>query len=114
MAKTFKIVGEDMSDGYHTFDELYDHRCLLYVHLCLLNHALCTWRPDFEGWFVLYFHSLAGQISYHVPNKYLPLIEPIIQRKDNELWDGHTPAIVAERLQRISKAYLLDFSRESK
>ena len=24
--KIFKIVDGDMSDGYHTFDELYEHR----------------------------------------------------------------------------------------
>lgn len=29
--KAFKIVGNDLSDGYHTFDELYDHRCLLFL-----------------------------------------------------------------------------------
>ena len=108
MSKTFKIVDNDISDGYHTFDELYDHRCLLYVHLCLLNHNLCAWRPDFEGWFCLYFNSLAGQISYHVPNKYLPLIEPLIVRNDTEFYDGHTSANVVDRLKTLSKAYLLD------
>ena len=29
--KIFKIVNGDISDGYHTFDELYKHRCLLWI-----------------------------------------------------------------------------------
>lgn len=106
--KTFKIVGNDLSDGYHTFDELYDHRCLLYVSLCQLNYKLCSWRPDFEGWFVLYFQTHAGQISYHVPNKYLPLIEGLIERRDDEKWDGHMSANVLWRLESVCRQFHKD------
>ena len=48
--KTFKIVNGDMSDGYHTFDELYEHRCLLFIVLCLQNKSRAFWRPHYEGW----------------------------------------------------------------
>lgn len=37
MSKKFQIEGGDISDGYHTFDELYEHRCLLFIRLCLLQ-----------------------------------------------------------------------------
>lgn len=100
MGKTFKIVGSDMSDGYHTFDELYEHRCLLFVRLCALLPATAAWRPDFEGWFCLYLELPSGQISYHVPNKYLPLVEGRVLRRDDYAWDGHTGAQVIERLQK--------------
>lgn len=107
MSKKFEIKDGDISDGYHTFDELYDHRCLLYVHICQINHKICSWRPDFEGWFVLYLNSFAGQISYHVPNKYLPLVEPIIPRNDNEFFDGHKSPDVLRRLEQIAKYHAL-------
>lgn len=42
MSKTFKIQNNDISDGYHTFDELYEHRVLLYLNLCLHN-------PDYDA-----------------------------------------------------------------
>lgn len=47
--KIFKIVDGDMSDGYHTFDELYEHRCLLFINLCLYRADEAYWRPHFEN-----------------------------------------------------------------
>lgn len=102
MSKKFEIKDNDLSDGYHTFDELYEHRCLIYINLCLHNKELCSWRPDFDGWFVLYYNSSVGQISYHVNERYLYLIKDKIQRKDDWVWDGHTSNIVVERLQQLA------------
>ncbi len=67
--------GVDVSDGYHTFGELYDHRCALWIALCraevdLQNMARdagaivgkddAPWRSkfhsdgsSFDGWFVV-------------------------------------------------------------
>lgn len=99
--KTFKIVNGDMSDGYHTFDELYEHRCALYVLLCLQAPEYCFWRPDFEGWFVLYIDIPIpgiGQISYHIPNGMFYLIENKIKQDDDHKWDGHKSKDVVNRL----------------
>lgn len=103
MAKTFKIIGNDISDGYHTFAELYDHRCLLYLNWCLETPNACSWRPDFEGWFLLYRETSAGQISYHLPNTLLPLIEGKIEHDDDAKWDGHSSQDVANRLMERAK-----------
>lgn len=102
MEKTFKIVGNDISDGYHTFEELYDHRCLLFLNLCLKDLGNCFWKPDFEGWFCLYWESPQGQISYHLPNKLLPLVEKDIRRDDNHQWDGHKGCDVLSRLRSLA------------
>jgi hypothetical protein len=102
MSKTYKIIGNDISDGYHTFDELYEHRCLLFVNLCLANRRSCYWKPDYDGWFSLYWESPEGQISYHVPNKFLDLVEGKIVRNWNVEFDGHTSADVASRLIRLA------------
>jgi hypothetical protein len=98
VSKTFKIVGNDISDGYHTFSELYDHRCLLFINLCLMQPDYCAWKHDYEGWFCLYLETQAGQVSYHCPDKYLPLIKDIIHEDPSYLWDGHTSVDVLKRL----------------
>lgn len=98
MSKTFKIVKGDMSDGYHTFDELYEHRCLLFIQLCLMQPESSAWRLDYEGWFCLYTYMPKGQISYHCPVKYLDLVKEKIQMKNDIIFDGHTSADVIKRL----------------
>ena len=56
--KTFKIVNGDISDGYHTFEELYEHRCALFVAL-LIKSPDISWYSlkhsdgsDWPGWFI--------------------------------------------------------------
>lgn len=103
--KTFKIVSNDISDGYHTFDELYEHRIALYCY-CIRTGALI---PDyavfehFEGWDLVVCLTQAGeQVSYHVPIIYrekwtesFPIID-----YDPSRWDGHTSGNVVERLNK--------------
>lgn len=101
--KTFKIVGDDISDGHRTFGELYEHRCLLYLNLCLALPDRCVWKKDYETWFCLYFESAFGQISYHLPDKFLPLVEGKLRRDDEYAWDGHTPEQVLERWGQLAK-----------
>lgn len=110
--KTFKIVNGDMSDGYHTFDELYEHRCTLFLALCnlmaVINVGAATEREviksklhadgsEYEGWFIAGIHLRDGWISYHLPNKLwdqmkVPEVEKFVE------WDGHTPQDVIDRL----------------
>ena len=99
--KQFKIVDGDLSDGYHTFDELYEHRCLLFLVIARACSDRFYWKPDFEGWFCLYWESPEGQISYHIPNKFLHLIEDHIERDDEHVFDGHKSPDVLNRLKRI-------------
>ncbi len=97
--KVFKIVAGDISDGYHTFDELYAHRCILFVNLCLMQPEKCAWRNDYDGWFVLYLETSSGQISYHIPHKNLCLIEGKIKCDPEHKFDGHTSSDVVFRLE---------------
>ncbi len=106
--KTFKIVNGDISDGYHTFGELYDHRCLLFIALCL--HALGMapyWVEEHcPGWDLLVANLLLKngertQISYHVPSKYRHLYQSSIARclPEDHKFDGHTSEDVLKRLE---------------
>jgi len=101
--KTFKIVDGDISDGYHTFKELYDHRCLLFVNLCVRDALNCAWRRDYPGWFVLYWKSPFGQISYHIPEDLRKLVEGKIRRDEDHVFDGHTGPDVLKRLRRSAE-----------
>ena|SRR3990167_11204329 len=98
--KAFYLVDGDISDGYHTFEELYNHRCLLFVNLCLMDPHNAYWKPEpsFGEWFCLYFELPKAQISYHIPNKYLPLVDGKIDRDDEHKFDGHTSDDVVARL----------------
>jgi hypothetical protein len=100
--KTFKIVGNDISDGYHTFDELYEHRCLLFLAWLSSDGqpANTYWVADhFEGWDLVVTHLRGFQISYHVPIKYRRITEALPKREiADHNWDGHTSANVIARL----------------
>jgi hypothetical protein len=109
MWKTFEIRGEDISDGYHTFTELYDHRCLLYINLCLMQPGNCAWKvdPKTPEWVILYLDQPGvGQISYHVPDKFRYLFARTIKYDQLRVWDGHTSEIVLARLQVMADAGL--------
>lgn len=101
--KTFKIVGDDISDGYHTFGDLYEHRCLLFICWMLSDGRpeVCYFvREHFAGWDLIVCDLSATQISYHVPEKYRPLYEGHIPELPAERhnFDGHTSGDVALRL----------------
>jgi hypothetical protein len=104
MAKSFHIKGDDICDGFHTFDELYDHRCLLFINLCLMTSYKSVRRSDADGWFFLFLELPSGQISYHVPTKFIHLVRSI-PVDDRYFWDQHKPFEVVERL--IETAELL-------
>lgn len=88
-----------VSDGYHTFEELYDHRVLLYIKLAIHSSCKAVWKPHYPGWPVLFLETPAGQISYHFPEKFLPIVEANIERNDDHIWDGHSSADVLQRLE---------------
>lgn len=115
-------VTDDISDGYHTFGELYEHRIVLYITLIKMIE-LSNWVFDenspfnnietykskyhsdgstYEGWFLLGMITPEGQISYHLPNKYWNDIEVTTLNKAPE-YDGHTSQDVLDRLIKLVK-----------
>lgn len=99
---------DNVSDGYHTFGELYDHRRAL-TRIVLLSHADMSWRskqhhpddkPMFEGgYFVVgMFIPNIGQISYHYKLSHWEEFDGVEERIHAPKWDGHTPQDVVARL----------------
>lgn len=106
------IIGDEpgltnqISDGNHTFGELYDHRITLFIALCRQFDGLKNqpWRmPPKDGWFLMGIGRKAGdQISYHLPESrweetyFCDTIAP----EDYE-FDGHTSQDVINRLKKL-------------
>lgn len=99
------------SDGYHTFDELYEHRIALYLTLCRLLES--EWGADvwksrlhsdgsgFDGWFVLGVYRGPGdQITYHLPMSRWNDAPFAVELDRAPEFDGHTSADVIERIER--------------
>ena len=96
-----------ISDGYHTFDELYEHRALLFLALMKARPEL-AWRArrhadgsGEEGWWIGGLRLPAGEITYHLPDALWPLLDgvPLETRERAPAWDGHASADVLARLR---------------
>ena len=101
------------SDGYHTFNELYEHRCLLFISL-MCSHQAISWRAKkhedgtmYDGWFVAGMHLNTGDISYHLPLKVWSLLDgKAIQTFElSPKWDGHTAQDTIERVKKYIEEY---------
>lgn len=101
-----EITGET-SDGYHTFNELYEHRTALFAIVLHIYHysAWKTWRDQngeiWEGWFIAGIDTIHGQISYHLPAEWWTLLPNVLEIERNAAYDGHTSADVLERLKLL-------------
>ena len=95
-----------VSDGYHTFDELYQHRTLLFASLCNTTLNDIAWKsrehhdPDFpmyDGMFIVGVQTAHGQATYHVDNSYWDIFH-VKELARAEEFDGHTPDQALERI----------------
>lgn len=103
-----------VSDGFHTFEELYRYRLLYnaaFFNLAgtvlgnLLRVHKSWYHSDGEpcfggGWFVVMATLPTGQISNHYEADYWDLFNVPEQERADE-YDGHTPGEAADRLQRF-------------
>lgn len=86
-----------LSDGYHSFDELYKHRAILFAVICnqnknkafkSLKHADGTM---FEGFFIVGIETPNGQFTYHYKIDEFWDIFDVPEIPFAPEWDGHTP-----------------------
>ena len=99
-----------ISDGYHTFAELYEHRHALFLALvstmpecfvmsrCHSDGKLCF--GGYEWFIVIGELSTGDQISYHLPTSLWDVAEKTGMRVVEKAlkWDGHTSDDVVDRL----------------
>ena len=98
----------EISDGCHTFNELYYYRML--YNAAFFNLLPKEWvhkskkHHDGEecfggGWFIVMANLPTGQISNHYELKDWDLFQ-IPEKEIADEWDGHTPQEAAERLHK--------------
>lgn len=97
----------EVSDGYHTFGELYDHRRALTAALCKA-FGLDSWRskahhpdndPMFEGgYFIVGINLPTGTITYHYKLSHWDDFAGVIELPHAPKWDGAAPAATIDRL----------------
>lgn len=123
--RLIETLGSDeknsVSDGFHSFRELYEHRCILFLTLCQSIYMSQTrsvgnppdvksvWRSrkhsdgsEWSGWFILGIGTIPGnQITYHLPEKMwdMAAFAPIMEKAPK--FDGHTHQDVIKRLQKL-------------
>jgi hypothetical protein len=109
-----------ISDGYHTFNELYRFRTLYHAAFVTQLHlryaefvddtfpgpSVKSWKhsdgePCFGGgWFIVVTKLPTGQISNHYEAKHWDLFH-IPDVEEAPMFDGHTPADVLDRLEQF-------------
>jgi hypothetical protein len=98
----------DVSDGFHTFNSLYEQRMILFAALvkAYKDKAWKSYRhEDGEycfggGWFIVGIDTPEGSYTYHYENKYWGMFdcEDLPRAKH---WDGHTEADAETRLMSL-------------
>lgn len=124
LAKDTGMEVQKISDGYHTFEELYNFRLALCANLFRLWHWTEVWDESSaldvydvhksklhhdgekpfgsDDWFIIMAETVHGQISFHYQMKDWDLFQITEKEKANE-WDGHTPRVALQRLFELAK-----------
>lgn len=94
----------NISDGYHTFDELYYHRCVLFSLICNQNDVV-AWKSKqhftgdmYDGMFIVGIETPYGQVTYHYDLKYWDMFN-VTELETAPEWDGSSPSDCIERMR---------------
>lgn len=101
------VITGETSDGYHTFNELYHHRAVLFSVIVSQFPELC-WKSKrhydgtmYDGMFIVGIETPTGQATYHYDvDPYFDMFEC----KEVEYapkWDGHTPDDAIRRIATL-------------
>lgn len=108
--KELGVSRNPLSDGYHTFGELYYHRAVLFAMICNNNKerawkSLFHHNPDdemFEGMFIVGINTPYGQVTYHYDLPYWDMFKVKELDRAPE-WDGSTPDDCIKRILKWSE-----------
>ena len=104
----------NISDGYHTFDELYYHRMILFATICNQNKEK-SWKSKkhddgtmYDGYFIVGIDTPQGQYTYHCKLSYWDKFD--VKKLDfAKKYDGHMPNDV-DRLLSLDNRYYKMYS----
>lgn len=95
-------IGE-ISDGYHTFNELYYHRMILFSIICNTFKDK-SWKSlqhndgaMYDDYFIVGITTEEGDYTYHYEQKYWDMFNVKVIDKA-PIWDGHKPSDITRLL----------------
>lgn len=108
---------QNISDGYHTFEELYYHRMILFSVICNTFKEM-AWKSKlhsdgtmFDGYFIVGVDTPKGQYTYHYDLKFWNDFNIKELEKAPE-YDGHKPEDI-KRLLSLVKEWIIRNKKES-
>lgn len=103
---------KEVSDGYHTFRDLYDHRRALTATLAAgASTAGDSWRskahhpedgPMFDGSFIVGIDLPTGTITYHYNLEFWDDFAAVPELEHAKKWDGAGPDETVSRLLEVA------------
>lgn len=107
------ISVKQISDGHHTFEDLYKNRLILFCVLCNSNPNI-SWKskkhfdeendPMFNGDFIAGINTPEGIATYHFKLEFWDLFQiPEIEKAPR--YDNYDNATVLKRIYSLSKKY---------
>ena len=101
------VNGQDTSDGYHTFRELYHDRAILFSLICN-DRPIISWKSKlhsdgtmFDGYFIVGINTPSGPATYHYAIEPYWDIFHVPEIEKAREWDGHTASEAIERLSGL-------------
>ena len=95
---------KEISDGWHTFEELYYHRMILFLTIQKANKNI-SWKSKkhhdgtmFDDSFICGIQTPEGQYTYHYNLKYWDLFSDIKELDYAPEYDGHKPQDITRLL----------------
>lgn len=108
---TLKDGGDigNFDDGYHTFNELYHHRAVLFSVICKYNKDK-AWKSKlhdtgdmYDGMFIVGINTPEGQATYHYYiDPYWDMFD-VVELNRAPKYDGHTPTDAINRILSLIK-----------
>lgn len=107
LLKAQEPITDETSDGYHTFNELYHHRAVLFS-VIVNNYKDLAWKSVrhhdgtmYDGMFIVGIDTPDGQATYHYDiDPYWDMFDCKVREFAPE-WDGHTPTQAIERIGKL-------------
>ena len=100
-------INGETSDGYHTFNDLYHHRAVLFS-VIVRDHQNIAWKARkhhdgtmYDGMFIVGIETPKGQATYHYDlDPYWDMFD-CEERECAPEWDGHTPDEAVARIATL-------------
>lgn len=99
----------DLSDGYHTFNELYYHRMCLFS-IIVKQHKDLAWKSKlhsdgtmFDNYFIVGIDTPNGQATYHCHVDHWDMFD-CVELPNAPEWDRHVADDVLKRLLSLTKS----------